>query len=68
MSISNTLIAIDALIGLLEATSKIRAILTKAQTEGRDVSDAEVLAMTNANIQKSIELEELITQKLAELS
>lgn len=68
MSIANTLMAIDALMSAGEAYIKIKSKLERAQAQGRDISDEEILAINALNIQKSIELEDLIKQKIEEYS
>ncbi len=42
MSVSNTIMALDALTSLMAVTTKVAEIVSRAQREGRDVSDAEL--------------------------
>ena len=42
MSVSNTIMALDALTSLMAVTTKVAVIVSKAQREGRDVSDEEL--------------------------
>ena len=64
MGLSNTLIAIDLVMKLLEASTKIQSMLAKAVAENRNITDEELLAIQLTNDKKTKDLIELIKTKL----
>ena len=52
----NILLIINAIEAGLRATQELTAVLQKAQTEGRDVTDEEVQALADSNSALSEEL------------
>ena len=49
---SNTILAIDAIMAALEIASRYSAAMQKAKAEGRSISDEEMSALTRSNKSK----------------
>ena len=52
---TNAILAIDLVMGLMEASLKIQEVLRKAQAEGRDVTNEELAALRTQNAIKATE-------------
>jgi len=52
---TNAILAIDLVMGLMEASLKIQEVLRKAQAEGRDVTPEELTALRTQNALKATE-------------
>ncbi len=55
---NNTLLALDAMMGLMEIQSKYAAMIQAAHTEGRDITDEELTSLRSENQAKLAEFDE----------
>lgn len=56
VSPDKVVVVTDALIAVLTTVVELQELMTRAQAEGRDVTDEEVRALADANTQKANEI------------
>jgi len=56
MTPSNYLMALDLLISVTEYSMKLAAVIREAESEDRDIYDAEIAALRDSNLAKIDEL------------